>query len=209
MGNKARGIFVNDEWFAAFTAVMVVTGALEGLLCIISRSVEFVLVPFIAALGLWMFLSYKKHQKNVMKGLMGASLMWMLYEEVDFAGEVLYTSKAAFAASLGNAYAFFSCLKFLNVVLILLIFLLHFRINSYGHSRPVEVRLNQLFNILLIAFYLLDIFTQVFFGEINASQIVLMFFKTVLMFVVISIESRLDEFRIIKETKAIEAKSES
>jgi len=201
MEKKRQNIFTNDEWFAAFTAVMAAAGGLEGILCFTTKSVTFVMVPLVAVMGLFMFKAYKSHQKNMMKGLIGACLMWMLYEEVDFAGAVLVSERSFFISSLEGAYTFFSILKILNVILILVIFFLHFRINSEHHSRPVEIRVNQILNLQLIVFYAVDIATQLFFGEISASQIVLMFFKTVLMFMVISIESRLDEYRIIRETK--------
>jgi len=194
-----NNIFLNDEWFAAFTAVMAVTGALEAVLCFTSHSSEFVMVPFAAFLGVLLFLSYKRHEKNVMKGLIGAELMWMLYEEVSFCCLVVFEGKADFTASLGKLYPFFSSLKVVNVFAVLLIFLLHFRINAEHRSRPVEIRINQVLNFVMVLCYVLDILTQLFFGEITASQIVLMVFKIFLMLMVISIESRLDEYRIIKE----------
>jgi len=201
MRKTQTNIFLNSQWFTAFTAIMFISGMVELFLCIFEHSTSYIMVPFVAILGVVMYASYRAHDKNVMKGLMGAELMWMLTQEITFSCSLLISEKEAFMLSLGSGYPFFVIIDIISLLTMLFIFALHFMINSQHESSPTEIWLNQLLNVLLIVIYLLTTILLLIFDSLSISMVVLMIFKVSLMLMIISIESRLDEYRIKRERR--------
>jgi len=201
MKRSKANIFLNNRWFTAFTIIMFIAGMVELVLCFTTKSVDYIMVPFVAVLGVIMYGSYRAHDKNVMKGLMGAELMWMLSSEVAITCTLMVTGKDAFKAGLGSGYSFFVVIEMIALLTMLFIFALHFMINSQRESSPTEIWLNQLLNVFLIVIYLVITILLLAFDYLSASMIVLMIFKVALMLMVISIESRLDEYRIRRERR--------
>ena len=200
MQNSRFGIFSNDKLFLAFSAVDVAIGLFMGVLCFINKDIDFVIVPFIAVLALCLYLSYKDHQKNVMKGLMGASLMWLFAEETEYVKAIAFYDKDYYTAAFGDQYKTFLGVKIITVILIFSVFVFHFLINSEHHSSPFEVGANKFLSIAIAAAYAADmVFTGVCTGKFATIMVCYCLFKIFLMLMVVCVEAKLDIFRLKRE----------
>ena len=89
------------------------------------------------------------YDKNVQKGLLGAVLMWNLYDEFNFViGNMVFTSDL-FAQNTKSCEPEYIMLCTVNVILFGFLFVNHFIINSDHHSRPVNIFINQLLVIAI------------------------------------------------------------
>ena len=158
------------------------------------------------------YLSYRSHVKNVMKPLLGATLMLMLYYNMLFAlndipylgtTTAIYPNAAAF-----NASIIFEILLF---VTLLLINIMHYVINSTHHSSPGKVTANRVLYILFAVFTFGDCICSLFFG--STALITVSYFcgniaDLFMLATVIIVETSLDKFRIAREAKAEEDEEE-
>ena len=107
----------------------------------------------------FLFIAYRRHNKNVQKGLLGAILMWYLYDEVNYVvGNIIFDSEVftVYNNFWGRGYIFMSIV---TMVLFAALFVNHFIINGDHHSRSVNVFINQL---LVIATAVISIVSMVF-----------------------------------------------
>jgi len=196
--HSKRNMFLNDTWFAVFTAIMFIAGIAEFIICFTTQNVNHLIAAFVGLLGLITYISYKNHDKNLMKGLLGAELMWLLCEEVTFTASVIVTNKAELSAIFGNMYLVYSGLKIISTLVLLFIFTLHFLINADRSSSPSEVLVNQWLSVAMIFLYIVELFFIATYETEDFIIIVLLIFKIFLTLMIVSVESRLDAYRLLR-----------
>ncbi len=193
-----KKLFTNDKFFSA----MVIFAVLGNLIFFITAYIRLGGTSFVTRLPmlisalcvLFIYSSYKKHSKNVTKGLMGAMLM----------GQLLFAISSLSAMSVPGT----TVVVPVYVVLSAALFINHFIINSDHHSSPGMIRMNQVIVCLLTldavvwdvlwlipCHSALSIVCDVacFFGLIGISASV------------VCVESRLDAYRIEREANGYKA----
>ncbi len=96
-----------------------------------------------------LFLAYKRHNKNVQKGLLGAIFMWYLYDEVNYVvANIIFNEEIfdQYNTFWGRGYIYMSIA---TMILFAALFVNHFIINGDHHSRTVNVFINQLLVIVI------------------------------------------------------------
>jgi len=140
--------------------------------------------------GVVLLISYKKHAKNVMKGMMGALLMANLIMSLCYLNFMDYLIDKI-------------CIP-VYIVLSIGIFLTHFLINGDHHSRNGLVLINTIFVILLFVnslvwnIWWLQYCTSIW--EI-AAGILTAVSSPCLSYLIIWVETKLNDFRIERENK--------
>ncbi len=185
-----KKLFTNDKFFLAMTLCAVVASALNVLLGLFVWGLGLadccsVLICFGCVVVLYS--SYKKHSKNVMKGMMGALLMNLLLGSI--------TNFSIFGQ---EETAFLVSSLILNVVL----FVNHFIINSDHHSSPCMVKMNQIIAGLNVLFYIIwNAFSICF--EPSALNVIASVLNALgmcgLVISIVCVESRLDAYRLDRE----------
>jgi len=186
-----KKLFTNDKFFGAVVVLAIICTVLYSayllaklpgmFLCVVSDFVKGVCIAVL-------FISYQNHSKNVMKGMMGALLMQMF--TTFLLGIGVYDS------------TFLNVLTIIHVVVIALLLINHFVINSSRNASPAAILLNQLFCIL---YAVIITCIMVYFFIIDES--VLDKLSDVLNAVaaictaaaIVCVESRLDAYRIDRE----------
>ena len=106
-----------------------------------------------------LFLAYRRHSKNVQKGLLGSVLMWYLYDEVNYVVANIIFDPGVFSVYnnfWGRGYIYMSIA---TMVLFAALFVNHYIINGDHHSRSANVFLNQL---LVISIAVISIVSMCF-----------------------------------------------
>ncbi len=156
--------------------------------------------------GILMYNSYRNHTKNVMKPVLGATLAIIMYYNMNIAMEYIQNIKIIFEAALGNAACIVYTISQIMVFIILaLMNIMHYVINSTHHSSPKKIRFNKILYIFFVAFSIAN--CVAFFFSITSintkiSCCVGNMADFFLVSMVISIESLLDEFRLKREANA-------
>ena len=205
--DKFSEIFANESFITAtvaetliFYAVNLVAKLLCGLYSLFIVDLVFFLC--VAAL----FVAYKSHNKNVQKGLLGAVLMWYLYDEVNYVvGSIIFDSEVftVYNNFWGRGYIYMSVA---TVVLFAALFVNHFIINGDHHSRSVNIFINQLLVVAIAALSIVSMVFQCFVlsGDF-ASILEALSWHTGLASLVLMIaayESRFNAYKIKRETEA-------
>ena len=149
----------------AFYAVNLVAKLLCGLYSLFIIDLVFVLC--VSAL----YVAYRKHNKNVQKGLLGAVLMWYLYDEVNYVVANIILDSEVFNVYnnfWGRGYIY---LSIVTMVLFAALFVNHFIINGDHHSRSVNVFLNQLLVIALAVISIVSMIFQCFLFSGDAASV--------------------------------------
>lgn len=131
----------------AATLVLYAVNLVAKLLCGLYSLFIIDLVFFMCVAVL--FIAYRRHSKNVQKGLLGAILMWYLYDEVNYVVANIIFDREVFAVYnnfWGRGYIYMSIA---TMLLFAALFVNHFIINGDHHSRSVNVFLNQLLVITI------------------------------------------------------------
>ncbi len=196
-----KKLFNSDRFFLAVTIIGAADFALATLIGILSYPgyLSVGLMVGMVVLGLcliFLHTSYRKHSKNVMKGLLGALLMAGLIfaiECVDADALILPVDKA--------------CAP-LNIILTVCLFINHFIINSDHHSSPTMVRLNQILCLLLALVWI--VWNVVWACVLPDFSVVIATFaiavgKVCIYAAIVCVESRLDAYRIEREAKGYKA----
>jgi len=129
-----KKLFTSDKFFLA-TVWMAVLGAIAFSICCLmiwrqySYMAAIVIVNAVSTIAF--YVSYRKHSKNVMKGLAGFLLMGLL----------ALTISATFP--LDPTDLLYIALSLLNLLVVLVLCINHFVINSDHHSKRANIRLNQ------------------------------------------------------------------
>ncbi len=186
-----KKLFTNDKFFLAMVLCAVVC-ELAYALCNITLgdyAVQSQLVLLFRILCvLVLYSSYKKHSKNVMKGMMGSLLAAQLITAVLLLPEIYVPIDKV----CGPLFALLSALLFIS----------HYLINSEHHSSPAWVRFNQ---ILVLLLFLNNAVWAVVWLILDPVPIhIVLGIADIIGFlgmvaVVVCIESRLDAYRLDRE----------
>lgn len=187
-----KKLFTSDRFFQIVT-IMGVVGAAIGALyyCIpmfetFDLSAAFILA-FQCPCTLCLYISYKKHDKNIMKGMLAALLTNMLINPVCW---------------LDTTYVLDFVFGIISIVLNLSLFINHFIINAQHHSMPLNIRINQLIVLLDFVLYVVWDFAWIFtnpFGVSTIGAVVEIVGTVGIMSTIVCVESRLDAYRINRE----------
>lgn len=198
---KLMAIAALVAFFAAIAEFVVFRAIME------SKDVQNIFYLGLGAAAFFLWRAYKKHDKNVMKGLLGVILTLALCNELCYLYGY-YQIKLSLIVEktpvLGTA---FGAIEFVFIALQVLIFLGHFFINADHHSTPALVHLNQVCLVMLLAVIVVqEVFSMAALGGYGTAELFGQIFWCLLELgvftTVICIESKLDAFRIAREQKA-------
>jgi len=187
-----KKLFTSDKFFLV-SIIIAVLGTVfhNSVMLIILYPVPLIytFVKLICILSaVFLYSSYKKHSKNVMKGLMGALLMAQLLEAIGFVQ--------------GNETPVDTVFSWISIILSAVLFINHFIINSDHHSSPAMIKLNQVICVLLaIAFFVWDMTWAFAYGSalVAVASVALALGEFGRYAAVVCVESRLDAYRIARE----------
>ncbi len=191
--------------FCIFQAVSLITSLICGYVDI-SWYMESILM---AVLSFLLYRSYRSHTKNIMKPLVGATLVVLLWYNMDNTGYYIqYFNEYLSWFPNKNACILYLIFQIIIFILLAAINIMHYIINSTHHSSPSKIKINKGLYTAFVVFTVLKCITSIFFNgsivisiEAFASSIA----DTFILASVLIIESSLDEFRILREAKANEA----
>jgi len=186
-----KKLFTNDLFFL----ICVLMGAIGRLLYSIVQMMYFPefngssIIRIIRVICLVeLYISYKKHHKNTMKGLMGALIMAQVISSVNWMSNMENERVLVFAP--------------IFMVLSVLLFVNHLLINETHASKPVNIRLNQIIAILLTAntaawsIYLLPLSQN---AVNSVSEVIDIFGNAGFFGAIVCVESRLDAYKANRE----------
>ena len=155
---------------------------------------------------IFLYDAFRKHNKNVQKGLLGAILMWYLYDEVNYVVSSILLSGDAFSRydnSWGRGYI---VMGIITMVLFAALFVNHFIINGDHHSRPGNIFLNQLLVLAIALLSILSMIAQCVIFEGDFASILEAFSWHIglaaLVLMIASYESLFDAYKIKRELAA-------
>jgi len=195
--NILSKVFANDKFYFFMTLISVIGGTYFAFSQIFVwhgydiLSAYTLLIRVLCVIVL--YISYKRHSKNVMKGMMSALLMAQML------GALSWTRDLSSESSVTD-------IIFITVFVAsaILLFINHFIINESHHSRPVHIFFNQIFCILMsVDNFIWDLIWLPYITdtvEISATIVDMISFPC-LIATVICVESRLDAYRIIRENE--------
>lgn len=186
-----KRLFTNDVFFFAAVAIALIGGlfyvVVESILWPQVLAEWFFRFMSIVCL-LTVFVSYKRHSKNVMKGMIGALLM----AEIAFSVTVMSTAQ----------YSVDKMFGIISFILMLVLFINHFIINSDHLANPLNVVANQVVTALLALCYVLWCVLRLPTAVNLPEKLSILSFAIAFPCVVASIvciESRLDAYRLDRE----------
>ncbi len=193
-----KKLFTSDRFFLAMTLCAVIGEAIAAIIDMFSMPdflVADIQLLFRVALVVMLYRSYYRHNKNVMKGMMGCLLT----------AQVLTGFSLAASSSLFTGEKF---LCYLYLLFSLSMFVNHFIINSDHHSSPTAVRINEICAILLVLVGICFTIGMIVYN--NSALNVLCSVVDAIGFagmasVVVCVESRLDAYRIEREANGYKA----
>lgn len=155
-------------------------------------------------LALFIYRAYAAHDKNVMKGLLGALLMELILNELCYIFGFLrikIVEEFEMSTALG---VIFVAIEVVFFTLQVILFINHFVINSDHHSSPVKVRFNQkvLFCLMstIIVQEMFSIATLSSYTAYTVLQQILWFILEISTYgFIICIESKIDEYKALRE----------
>ncbi len=192
-----KKLFTSDKFFgiaAILGCIGLIAGGILGFIIYpeyLTLSVQCIVMGLAVY---FMASSYRKHSKNVMKGLLGALLMAALLSAIECFGS---------AASLVDKV----CAPIV-LVAVLGLFVSHFYINSDHHSKPGMIRLNQVLWLVLAVVWALNVIAWacVSGGALSILMSVVVALGRIFMGAsVVCVESRLDAYRIEREANGYKA----
>jgi len=188
-----KKLLTSDTFFLV-AVLMAALGAIPFSICCLmiwmqySYMAAIVIVNGVSAVAF--YISYRKHSKNVMKGLGGFLLMGLLS----------LTILATFP--LDPADSLYIVLSLANLLVVLILCINHFVINSDHHSKSANIRLNQV--LLFAQFVLYIVMAAKWIADISGAVLILYIIGIpVTAFGVtasiVCVESRLDAYRLDRE----------
>lgn len=208
MKNEKMKIFESEKLmaiaaiaaFIAGIAKLVTSRIVDG-----GANVQHVFYVGLGAAALFLFFSYRRHDKNVMKGLLGVLLTIAVCNELCFLYGYYQVMLAQFYELQYTLGVAFAAIEVIFVLMQALIFLGHFFINADHHSNPALVSLNQTCLLMMLAVILIQkVFTVAMIGTTALSLVDQVFWcvqELGVFTTVICIESKLDAFRVAREAK--------
>jgi len=187
-----KKLFTNDKFFAISTFCSAFSLAVLGIIYAIQYSDGMFGSGVIKIVGsiylVVLYISYKRHEKNVLKGIMGATLSTMLISALYVIPMITLPAEKVIIP--------------LNAVLSALLLTNHFVINSSRKSSPTNIRLNQVL-VLLIAINLIAWSVVWFPYSLTATDIIADVCAIVgfafMAASIVCVESRLDAYRLDRE----------
>ena len=158
--DRFSAVFAGESFLAASVAAtlaLYMVNLVAKLLCGLYSLFVVDAVFFLCVI--FLYVAYRRHNKNVQKGLLGAVLMWYLYDEVNYVvANIIFDSEVftRYNNFWGRGYIYMSIA---TMVLFAALFVNHFIINGDHHSRSVNVFVNQ---FLVIAIAVLSIVSMCF-----------------------------------------------
>ena len=205
--NRFSKVFADERFLAAsvaatlaFYAVNLVAKLLCGLYSLFIVDAVF----FLCVIAL--YAAYRRHSKNVQKGLLGAVLMWYLYDEVNYVvGNIIFDSTAftRYDNFWGRGYII---LSIATMVLFAALFVNHFIINGDHHSRSVNIFINQLLVIAIAVISVVSMICQCFIFTGDAAGIMEAVSwhlgLAALVMMIAAYESRFNAYKLQREAAA-------
>ncbi len=187
-----KKLFTNDKFFM-IAVVIAVIGNISNLFYCIYKGLDVLGMDAMSSLIatgclIGLQVSYNKHQKNVMKGMMGALLASVVISCASMLHEIEFTIDYVIAP--------------VTIILALGLFANHFIINESHEAGPVNIRVNQIL-VMLIAIAML-MWNAIWFPYSDSwigllTTIVYMVGFVFTMVSVVCVESRLDAYRLDRE----------
>jgi len=201
---KRQSIFLDERFMAAACAVVVLTSLISLFFCIKEKdsfAVFEVVTKLVTASA--MFLAFKFFKWDVAKGLMGGVLFCLMYQEAHLVLNVLW-GEQNFDAYLvvgvqGSLYLAAAGMAFLMTVIITIN---HFFINYASHGNPKNVILNRMAIIFKFAVYILLFASNSQLGFSPAilwRNAVQYLTDSVLLLLLVSVESQFDSFNVLRQ----------
>jgi len=186
-------LFLSDRFFLLSVVITVISTVFYTVFCLAvwpeySYMAAVVITNGISVIG--MYISYRNHSKNVMKGLIGFLL----------SGLLSVTLIATFP--LEHANTIYNTLSLINVAIVSTLCINHFIINSDHHSRSANVKLNQI--LLFVQFILFIAMAYIWIDGVSGIYYI-MYMCGIPMAAfgvtssIVCVETRLDEFRLDRE----------
>lgn len=160
-----------------------------------------IVIPCIITLGV----SYDRHNKNVMKAMIGAVLMWYVTDIIDFDGHTVIpqavSADGAYHSANGYVFILFEALL---VLMFSVLFVNHFVINSDHHSSPANVMANQVIVLVAAGVAFMQVFMA--FNVIDCAAGIIgivcrQLSQVTFLTSIVGVESKLDAYRIQREQK--------
>ena len=203
--DKFSAVFANETFLRASVAATLVLYGVNLTAKLLCSLYSLFIVDSIFFLCVWaLYVAYRRHNKNVQKGLLGAILMWYLYDEVNYVvGNIIFSSEtfSQYNNFWGRGYIYMSIA---TMVLFAALFVNHFIINGDHHSRSVNIFINQLLVIVIAVISIVSmcfqcvVFTGDFAGIMEAVSWHLGLAALVLM--IAAYESRFNAYKIKRES---------
>jgi len=186
-----KKLYTSDKFFLAVTVIAIVCEVVSCLINIFvspAKVLNNMLQMAVIACIIVLYVSYKRHNKNLMKGMMGALVMAFVMIEIMSLSSI--ETQADLIATV------------IALVLAIVIFINHFVINSSRNPSPVQIQINQKAGILYALTYIIWMFTWI--GGITdvwmiISSVVYVIAIPCMMADIVCIESRLDAYRTDRE----------
>ena len=201
---KRQSIFLDERFMAAACVVVVLTSLISLFFCVKEKdsfAVFEVVTKLVTASA--MFLAFKFFKWDVAKGLMGGVLFCLMYQEAHLVLNVLW-GEQNFDAYLvvgvqGSLYLAAAGMAFLMTVIITIN---HFFINYASHGNPKNVILNRMAIIFKFAVYILLFASNSQLGFSPAilwRNAVQYLTDSVLLLLLVSVESQFDSFNVLRQ----------
>lgn len=197
MENKKNGFinFFASEWLMLASMIVAVVASVAQSIMnakIISLFSAFTFLVN-AVCMLVLFISYKKHDKNVMKGMMGAVFMLMLLRSADTLCRNLSVEEPSILMLIVSVVPF---------VLIAVLTVNHFIINADRHSKPWNIKVNQiaymaLFVVVVVIRMIMVVVSDSLF--LRMSYLVSIFTIVSSLCLLVCIETRLEGYKEVRE----------
>ena len=189
MEKKQKSLFTNDKFFMVCALIAFLGQATSALLIASTERTSAIVSLICAICSLWLYVSYRSHAKNIMKGMMGALLMAFFINAVtrlDFMNDTVSGICVPICAVLTG-----------------ILFINHFFINESRYAKPINIRISQ-WSALLLA---LNMIVMLVYAIINAGGDVAKIASSAAYLVaypcalaaIVCVESKLDAYRIKRE----------
>ena len=208
---RFEDFFLNDKVLKAMPWIFTVTTVIYVVMAFFSYGLESLLttgiIDILTAVMLFALVgSYAKHEKNVMKGLMGALMAFLLVRYID----IVISSWRMTAEYIGFGLIFRSVIYSLILICFAVVFCNHFLLAREHGGSTVKIRLNQGAVIILIGLDLALIVFNIVFSAQNVVDLTdsvitfMMLIGQIAVFnAIVCIESRLNIFKTLR-TEEIE-----
>jgi len=188
-----KKLFNNDRFYLTITILAIISSFFYLL---ISYSAYFLSLKYcIAELVrviciIVLYISYKRHDKNVMKGMMGSMLM-------------LIFILALFSVNNADFGVFYDVLGYSSIVIATVLFISHYLINNSHKSSPAKIFLNQILCVLFALVLLANfVFISIKFAlpfVISAGNVCGALSSILTAMSIVCVETRLDAYRLDRE----------